>query len=1314
MDIDDKLRDLVVRIDCDGDLGTAFLINRNMLLTAYHVIKKYKEPNVKIKIFFNTLGTKSKEATVIDCDEENDVAILKLNIFVNISEFLNINSLKISEDMKWRSYTCFETFQGTGNLFEKELIKGKIYQNEEAQNKKYDIHLDGEYLDQNWNCGFEGCSGSPLVINGFIVGIIVKEENSPRKSPLKAISIYKIEDYLNKHNINIKKISIINYKKKFEEISHDNKLLKNIKPYTINKTEKEIKKVYENLNQHEIILLDSYRNFGKTEVLYKIALNSEFKDMFDNIVFMKRGIKNVLEALQSEMIEWQTYLILIDDVDLCKDEFLELIRFVRVSNGINKIVATVQTYMLEDFKNIIIKEGLNRQFKNISLNNWEKEDLIELLKKASYKEVIEDEELIVVKYQSPALVSWIGEAQISTKVESVEELFSENKDFMLRDVYEILKDILSREECNKLIFNISCLVPLDLDDRFKQSIKELMEIDGVTFEKILNLLINGGIIRKVGYRYRFFPDIKGDIYLAYSLKNNLFLNEIQYWMNNNQERILENINMARFICKVDINEIITPVINEWLNADEYFMQSSILKKAINIISFAPKLILNLIYYYLQCAIDSNGEKYYKLTTDNFSPLLLQIWKFYDEKESVLEFVRLAEIYKLDGMYSNYKVKGIIESFFSPVNSSIKVISYSLEIIEKWLENNEEKSLTIAKYALSEILSGSHEVCRNKINNIEYGQGTVNATNEVILIRNKCISIIEYLINEQFNYQTVKAIEEICKSIGKNAFGNIKESELPLYFEIIHEREYVVDIIGTKLLSSDDISCNIIMERILIWWWVSKFEGTEKTEKYLIDFNKSYEYLFTQYYVNTSYRIFSFKEINKNAPNKERAFWIVHNIMTDSRVEKDIERVANLLNKKISTIEELAILLNNSSETIKKMGSCWSIPRILNKWCSLNIEMFLEYVGSSFYFETYELFKGDILSSIASINTMENNEELIINLLKNLDILTFEEINSILNFFINKELNDKIVIDVIYRIIRGNKVKHPGELIHKLYFIFKERNKESVIKILIDIINRNYFDEIICNRLDFLLKQFNDELRKYTDFEILKEIIIDRLIEFSDFKYHQNSILEVLLNSSDEALEFLVKRLSSGAENNYRIVSFDGFSFLNKFIVNESKFDKLITILIDLEEKGIIDSFDKGLIYKPLFVVKDLDRGYIAKLLNQYINENNVKGVLEILEYYKLFLNTLKPFVNGIIYLGKMQLYKDAERIISLHKDPYNGFSRSIGGYSPEILNRIELYKEMCRILPYGRLKFITERCIEYLERDMKMDLIRDEEIFNPR
>lgn len=1100
--------------------------------------------------------------------------------------------------------------------------------------------------------------------------------------------------------------------KKFDNALSIN-LSKKVKPYTIEKTKKEIEKVCEYLKKYEIVIVDSYRNFGKTELLYKLPLNNEIKGMFEYIIVMNHGVRDIFDALKDEIVEGKTYLILIDNVELCENEFIELIRYVKASKCSCKIVATVQTYMLEKIKNSIINEGLVKYLKNISLNGWKKKDFIEVLKKSGSQYSVDDEELIAIRYPSPSLVSWIGESKINSKVESVEELFNEYREVMLNDVHNILKGMLSIDESDKLIFSISCTVPLDFNDIFKKHIKELIGIDEALLEKIFSSLTKGGIIRKVGYKYRFLPDIKGDIYLAYSLKNNLFIKEVNYWINNNEERMFENINLARFIYKIDINEILNPIINEWFAADDYFTQSSILKKAIHIVSFAPSSILSLIYSYLQFAIDSDKEKYYKLNNDQFGPLLLKLWKLMDEKEEILNFVRMTEIYNLNGVYSNYKVEGMVKEFFSPVNSSIEVISDSLGIIEKWLQKEEEKSLIIAKYAISEILKGTHEVSKITIHVVKYGDSAVNATTEVISIRNKCISIIKYLVNEKFNYDVIKTIKEICQSIGTGSMGCIKENELPLYSEIVYERECLVDMLGTKLLTSNDISCNIVIEEILIWWWVSQFKGTEKSEKYLIEFTKSYEYLFSQYYANTVYNIYSFKEISKSAPKTDRAIWIIRDAMSNDNLGKNIERLAIALNNEINTVGDFAILLNNSAEIIKKIGARYLYPEILEKWCSLNEALFLEYIDSSYYSETYELFKGYILGSIVSINTVANNEKLIRSLIGNLEELSYYEINSILNICANKELNNDLVVNVICTIAKGYQLEYPSNFINTLYIIFKERDRKVVIKILTYIITEYKFDKLMRNSLDIILKRFINDLREYCEFIELKDIIVERLVGVDDFDYYENSILETLLNNGDEALDFLIKRML--IEGNYRAMPLYGYTYLRKFIIHENEYDKVITKLIDLEEEGKIISTDKGLIYDQLFMAKDSDKELIInKLLNIYINENNSRGVIEILEYYKLFLNTLDQFIKGIIYLEKIKMHREAEKIIVSHRYPYDGFSRSIGSSSPEILERIELYKEMNKCFPYGRLKIITENCIEYLKKDIKVDLIRDEEILNPR
>jgi hypothetical protein len=1098
------------------------------------------------------------------------------------------------------------------------------------------------------------------------------------------------------------------YIKKFEHVLSIIGSYAKVQPYITNRTQDDIDNIIKSLDEKDIVLIDSYRGFGKSETLYQAALSNKLEGKFDNILVMKHGVRNIFDALQTEIIESESYLILVDDIDLCISEFTEVLNFLKVSKSDFKIIATTQTYMLNEIKDIITKKSLYKSSIFISLNTWSKQDFIELLRATASKACIEDEELIVAKYPSPSLISWIGRNN-NTKVEKVEDLFVGYLQTMRTDTYEILKDILSQQECDRLIFNISCLVPFKLEEDCGKSVEQIIGVKEGDFHKIIRRLEAGGVLRKISDKYRFFPDIKGDIYLAYSLRDGLFPEDLLYWLNESQEKVLSNINETRFICKINIDEIFKPLIAEWSKADEYFSQSNILEKAINIVEFVPESVLNLIYCYLIYAIKEKGNKYCRLTTDNFGPLLKSLWRYSNNKEGILEFLRLCENHNLDGMYDNYKVKGIVKDSFSPLYSQIETINEGLDILHTWLCRNTDKALVIFEYALAELLKGSHEVTKAIINGIQFGQRYIYATPEIIKVREKSIEIINYILNDKFTYECVQAIEKICDSLGEVRWGSDGGEELPLYKEITRERSIMVDILGAKLLSSNDIACNIVLERVLIKWWALQKVGSEKASEYLIAFHHSPEYLFAKYHVDADYRIISFEEVNKMAPSDDRWLWYVDNIISNDDNIDDEKKIAGLLNGHISSIEELSRLLNDTTSIIKQMRLCWSTPNILSHWGILNYKLFIEYMSSHYYNETDGYFRGDLLR-IVTINDIHLGKEFIERLLGRQDKISTEEIEFLLNILSNKLIDDESVIVILEKIIYEDRIQNPASLTHKLYFIFKERNRKLLINVLIIILKKYTFDTSLCHMIYFVTKQFIDELRTSDRFIELKNIILDKLTEIYKFDYHENSMLEILLDNSEEALNFVVNRLSTNKE-----VPYHGFTFLKSFIKEINEYQKLVTILIDMEIRGIVNQYDKNGIYEALFLTRNKEGKLIStELLTKYISEENLSGVLEMLEYFRLFSDTLSPFVQGIIYLDRMGKLKEIESLLIKHTNPYGGWTRSTGSHSPEIVNRIELFREMYDTLPFGKIKIVVERCIGQLERQMKMDLINDEEVFNPR
>jgi hypothetical protein len=305
--IDEILFQIVVRIDGE-EVGTGFYIDENLILTADHVIKKYRTKGKNINIIRDTKGLDVTQASVLDYDETLDIALLKADKTVKTK--LSLSIINIKEGDKWRTYTCFQSLDGTGNDFEKSMIKGEVYQVEPFNNLEYDIHLSGIYLNgEPFYGGYAGCSGSPIIINGSIVGLVVKEEQSQRDTPLKAISFSRIKDFFIRNNVI------------FNEIKEENKLDISFDTIFQKIIPKDIAEEY-NMLPSINLLYDQYNNTSCLVIPQNIAMRNKLVEKiieeFDgndilNIYGLVSSGKSVLAGLiVNKMNKYQLYVDLAD------------------------------------------------------------------------------------------------------------------------------------------------------------------------------------------------------------------------------------------------------------------------------------------------------------------------------------------------------------------------------------------------------------------------------------------------------------------------------------------------------------------------------------------------------------------------------------------------------------------------------------------------------------------------------------------------------------------------------------------------------------------------------------------------------------------------------------------------------------------------------------------------------------------------------------------------------------------------------------------------------------------------------------------
>ncbi|WP_242264111.1 Hachiman antiphage defense system protein HamA [Bacillus cereus group sp. BfR-BA-01400] len=195
---------ITAKLSCKKQ-ATAFLINEKIALTARHAVEDHISDDSEIALEFYTDSEASTKvfAKVIGESEVYDVAILELDETIgHIQNWPSLSSQKILSEDKWETVGFPKDWDSVARGSKFCYLKGNVYQISSFDTTAiYDIHLSSEYIDEDWE--LNGLSGSPIFINGEIKGIIIAQEYSVIKSPIKVISINKIVKFLEENDVKI-------------------------------------------------------------------------------------------------------------------------------------------------------------------------------------------------------------------------------------------------------------------------------------------------------------------------------------------------------------------------------------------------------------------------------------------------------------------------------------------------------------------------------------------------------------------------------------------------------------------------------------------------------------------------------------------------------------------------------------------------------------------------------------------------------------------------------------------------------------------------------------------------------------------------------------------------------------------------------------------------------------------------------------------------------------------------------------------------------------------------------------------------------
>jgi V8-like Glu-specific endopeptidase len=214
-----ELSELVIKMECGTKSGTAFFISKNRALTAYHIVIESNDNEI---ICIDNSGKKIKaklSAKVTEQYKKLDIALLELEEDVQFAhEFSFTNYKEIKSGTNWisRGFPSAKKNSGDNILHSDSNIVNQ--QLKCLRNNKIDIELEHSKKLST----YAGFSGSPLVINNSIAGIINQEllENGESKE-LTALSIKHFQDLLKSEGVDVieKETSLFNPLRKI--LSHN-------------------------------------------------------------------------------------------------------------------------------------------------------------------------------------------------------------------------------------------------------------------------------------------------------------------------------------------------------------------------------------------------------------------------------------------------------------------------------------------------------------------------------------------------------------------------------------------------------------------------------------------------------------------------------------------------------------------------------------------------------------------------------------------------------------------------------------------------------------------------------------------------------------------------------------------------------------------------------------------------------------------------------------------------------------------------------------------------------------------------------------
>lgn len=223
MDFSKNIEESVCRLTCGSETATAFLISKDMVITASHCVSEFELNNEPIVLEFININETIIKINAMPVDNlklgySKPVAVLRLQYPIEI-DFAKFTNYEIKRKDRWEAYG----YPNSSKITVGDWVEGFISRKIDKYNP-FNWNIDLK-LDDGRISDYSGLSGAPLIVDQKVVGVILTQATQHDKAiSIGAIGVQKFIDILD--NLDI--LVLNDNSSYFERTDHERNLKVNI------------------------------------------------------------------------------------------------------------------------------------------------------------------------------------------------------------------------------------------------------------------------------------------------------------------------------------------------------------------------------------------------------------------------------------------------------------------------------------------------------------------------------------------------------------------------------------------------------------------------------------------------------------------------------------------------------------------------------------------------------------------------------------------------------------------------------------------------------------------------------------------------------------------------------------------------------------------------------------------------------------------------------------------------------------------------------------------------------------------------------